>query len=155
MTWASISLRKMELKNRINDLEAEDINISQQLQTLSKQSSRDQESTNLDTNYQKTLLSKEYQDAVKLVNDDKKADATKKQEALTKLQQQYTEKVSLFESQQQMISNSRRDVTDSQVKALEAQQQQVETQLKAANAEYQNLGEAMDQDIKDGAIKLV
>ena len=47
------------------------------------------------------------------------------------------------------------DRTDAKTRALEAQQEQIETQLEAARAEYDQLDKACSQDIQKGAIKLV
>ena len=154
MTWATISLRKMELKNRINQLESEAIQISQELQTASRESSQEQQMTNLTSNYQQSLMCADYEKAMDAINSNKKIDASKKQEAIMKVQQRYNQNANVFSSINESKASSLKNVTDAKTKAIEARKEQVETQLKAANAEYESLGQAMDNDIQKSAIKL-
>ncbi|MBE7706714.1 MAG: hypothetical protein E7Z91_05690 [Cyanobacteria bacterium SIG30] len=154
MTWATISLRKMELKNRINQLESEAIQISQELQTASRESSQEQQMTNLTSNYQQSLMYADYEKAMDAINSNKKIDASKKQEAIMKVQQRYNQNANVFSSINESKASSLKNVTDAKTKAIEARKEQVETQLKAANAEYESLGQAMDNDIQKSAIKL-
>ncbi len=154
MTWATVSLRKMELKNRINQLESEDLKISQRIQSLARQSSRDEQALQLQNNYQKTLLQQDYQDSMDAISNDGKASDADKQQAIASAQQQYNDRLSIFEQTLENRSNSIKELVDAQTQALEAQQEQVETQLKAARAEYESIGKAMDTDIKSSTITL-
>jgi uncharacterized protein YlxW (UPF0749 family) len=54
-----------------------------------------------------------------------------------------------------MQSETLRSETDAQTQTLEAQQEQLQTQLKAVRAEYDSLDEALDKDIQSSTIKLV
>jgi hypothetical protein len=60
MTWASVSLRKMELKNKINSMESQLIDISQQLQKISNESSAKETAVSLWSNYNLSGINNEY-----------------------------------------------------------------------------------------------
>ncbi len=235
MTWASISLRKMELKNRINSLESQLIDISQQIQTIANKGAARETQASLWSNYNLTLINNQYMtnmqlaqntnwNAVSAINSCTSAEDIQKYidkykeetgnsdftlnldtydtttvEGLAEAKQalinaipetalfaahaalgetngtvfgdvsinsnyysanaaatiSYNNQKLALDTQTQAQSNVLRGETDSQTQALEAQQEQIQTQLKAARAEYENLDQALDNDISKGAIKLV
>ena len=155
MGWATVASRKAELKNRINTLETRAMEISQEKQTIANQASYDQQEVQLKGNYEQALLNQDYQNAMDAINNDRKASDADKQQSIMKVQTEYNNRMNIFQQTQQAKLNSQKHLTDARTNALEAQQEQIESQLKAARAEYDNLGQAMDQDIKDGAIKLI
>ncbi len=220
MTWVSVSLRKMELKNRINTLESQLIDISQRMQTIADEKASEQTKQALQSNFELSQVRTKYlkdmtsvftaddkaatiQDSLlsQCYNDEGQLDIAKFQEMfgldgtaveglteetmaddlftrfftgqdgvelLKNLDETSTkylanmhvtsnyldEKMSLT-ALNQAEADALRSEADSETQALEAQQEQIQTQLKAARAEYDNLGEALDKDIQTSTIKLV
>ncbi len=153
MTWATISARKMVLKNRINTLETELIRISQRLQDAYDDAAYDQRKNQLNYDYELAGLTDEYQAGMDgLEGQDLQGQAF--QGAYNTVVMQYMDdKRQLdagFAAQNQMVQ----DKADAKTKALEAEQEQIETQLEAARAEYESLDKACSEDIKNGAINL-
>ncbi len=217
MTWVSVSLRKMELKNRINNMESQLMDISQQLQSISDRSSSEQTKISLKSNYELGKLNGQHRsdienifsddgldcnksgmvtsmlggyfedpsnptaeeiaklreefgfsetelpDDIGNVNDiydklfvsDALEDSSKKLLGSWMLTSQYLDDKLEIQTLTQAESDTLKDDTDAQTQALEAQQEALQTQLKTARAEYDSLGEALDNDISKGAIKLV
>jgi hypothetical protein len=225
MTWVSVSLRKMELKNRINNMESQLMDISQELQTIADESSNEQSKISLKNNYElgtndqyrteresifgentsdkekeeavKSMLSGYFEDPDNITADDldkfaeefgldpeelskkwffglftcSKTDVDdlytklfgndgineKSEEQLAKwmIKVQYMDEKSDLRNESQMESDLLRSETDAETQTLEAQQEAIQTQLKAARAEYDSLGEALDKDIETSTIKLV
>ena len=58
---------------------------------------------------------------------------------------------SVFQAQQDSMLQE----INAKQQQLELEQEQIQTQLAAARAEEEQMSQAMDQDIKNGAIKLV
>jgi hypothetical protein len=227
MTWVSVSLRKMELKNRINNMESQLMDISQELQTIADESSNEQSKISLKNNYElgklnsgrlsdmtsifssktsdedrqetvRSMLGGYFEDPDNATSDelDKFAEEfglerdslnskgwfarlfTGSDENLDNVyekmfgedgvntsdekllsawmtQSQYLDDKLEISTLNQVESDTLRDETEAKTQALEAQQEALQTQLKAARAEYVSLGEALDKDIETSTIKLV
>ena len=162
MTWATISTRQMVLKNRINCLETQLIRISQDIQSTYDESSYDQQFAQMDygealaeaqDKYQNSM-DELYKEHTKNIEGGKNAsyDETKKYNDATK---EYLTAKRGLDKKLEAKNRCNQDRTDAKTRALEAQQEQIETQLEAARAEYDQLDKACSQDIQKGAIKLV
>lgn len=162
MAWVTISLRKMVLKQRISMLEARSIELSQQQQSLANNGAYAQQFLNAMKDKSYGELQVRHQQKVQGLS----GQAANIDPNDFAQQQQYTNNLndlnlgqtysrmqldSIFEG----YESGMRDEADRKARALEAEQVQIETQLKAARAEEENLSKAMDQDIKSGAIQLV
>lgn len=159
MAWVTISLRKMVLKQRISMLESRLITLSQQQQSLANSGAYAQQFLNAMKDDKYGQLQLQRQNAIQGMAGQAPQDASAESNL------QYTNSlnnVNLQSSFSQMQLDSifqgyedgLRSESDRKARALEAEQVQIETQLKAARAEEENLGKAMDQDIKNGAINL-
>lgn len=153
MTWASISLRKMELKNRINRFESELIQVSQRLQTISNKASYNENINSSYYTYNLSVVNADYQNAITMAS--QATDSTLQTSAMYQAQLTYSNQKAVLEAMKQAWSDAKKSETDAEAQTLEAQQEQLQTQIKAARAEYDSLGDAMDNDINKGAIKLV
>ena len=150
MSWVSLSLRKLTLKNRINNLESDLVRISQALQTAEQSYSYEEQRSNLFYNYELSQINQNYQGAIAGAGTDSQAVYSVFQAAVayqTRMQMQ----TSIFNAE----SEVRRRKSDAETSALEAEQTEVETQLSAARAEYDSLTNAIHEDIKKNAITLV
>lgn len=160
MGWVTISLRKMALKQRVSNLQYRLLQISQERQSIANQSQYAQRYINAIKNEQYGSIQSSYFDNVqKLQGESADLDPTSKEWTAY---QTALDQFSLVQSRQQMAADSifqgyedslmndvnRRD------QQLEAEQTQVETQLQAAQAELESLDQAMDDSIKNSAIKL-
>ena len=160
MGWVTISLRKMALKQRESNLQYRLMQISQERQSLANQAQYTQRYINAMKNQQYSGITNSYMDAVQqLQNESADLEPTSKEWTAY---QTALDQFSLIQSRQQMAADSifqgyedslmgdvnRRD------QQLEAEQTQIETQLKAAQAELESLDQAMDDSIKNSAIKL-
>lgn len=157
MSWVTISLRKMTLKNRINNLESELIRISQQLQTVANNESYNQQADQLNHNYNVAAANAAYQESLNGIDTNADGDNEKQLEAqrnIANVTLAYNNQMQMEDSIFEAKNSARQRMTDAQSNALEAQQEQVETQLKAAKAEYDSLGEAVKDDIKRDTISL-
>ncbi len=160
MGWAALSLRKMTLKQRINNLEQRLVNISQELQSMYDSSSYAEQALGVEKNQAMANLQNTFatNNATLASTYGGATDAAGLAEYNTQLQQQ---QMSLMYSQ--MIQNSMfsakeqamQEAVNQAETQLQLEQEQVETQLAAARAEYQALGQAVSQDIQQGAIHLV
>ncbi len=147
MTWATLSVRKMILKNRINTLEAELLRVSQSLQTAYDNASYDQRVNQMAYDEKLAGLTDNYR--TNMDNLSGTGEAYQKDYNDVTLNYMNGKKAldNLFNGQNQIIQ----DKSNAQTKALEAEQEQIETQLEVARAEYEQLDKACSQDIKDGA----
>ncbi|MDO5436590.1 MAG: hypothetical protein Q4F80_00120 [bacterium] len=160
MGWAALSLRKMTLKQRINNLEQRLVNISQELQSMYDSSSYSQQALGVEktqalANLQTTFSNNSATLASTYSGSTSAGDLA---EYNNQLQQQqlslmYNQMIqnSLFSAKEQAMQEA---INQSETQ-LQLEQEQVETQLEAARAEYQSLDQAVSQDIQDGAISLV
>lgn len=160
MGWAALSLRKMTLKQRINNLEQRLVNISQELQSMYDSSSYAQqalgvEKTNALASLQQTYsnntstLAGTYQGATD-TNALNQYNQALQQEQLSLMYNQMIQN-SLFTAKETAMQDS---INQAETQ-LQLEQEQVETQLEAARAEYESLDQACSQDIQSGAIKLI
>lgn len=160
MGWAALSLRKMTLKQRINNLEQRLVNISQELQSMYDAASYSQQALGVEktqalANLQNTYSNNSATLASTYTGGTSTADlanynAALQQEQLSYMYNQMIQN-SMFSTKEQAMQDS---INQAETQ-LELEQEQVETQLEAARAEYQQLDQACSQDISDGAIKLV
>ena len=160
MAWVTISLRKMVLKQRISMLEARSIELSQQQQSLANSGAYAQQFLNAmkDDRYGRLDLART--NAVTQLGGSQPTDPTSDDQlaytnALNQVNLTNTFSRMQLDSIFEGYESGTRNESDRKARALEAEQTQIEVQLKAARAEEKNLSEAMDQDIKDSAIKLV
>ena len=157
MTWATISARQMVLKNRINCLESQLIHISQDLQTAYNDSAYKQQFNQMDYTEDLAKIQDDYNKEIESIEEqykdsDTSAEYTKAYNDATK---KYLEKKQAIENDLEKDNRVNQDKTDAKTQALEAQQEQIETQLEAARAEYESLDKACSNDISKGAIKLI
>lgn len=162
MGWVTLSLRKMALKQRISNLEYRSIQLSQEQQSLSNQSSYQQRYLGMKKNQDLMSLSQQRQNYLqqargKYSNQDSLStqDTLDLQSALDEINLNYQFAEMNAESVFQAEQDSMLQQINARQEQLELEQQQVEAQLKAARAEEESLSSAMDQDIKNDAIKLV
>ena len=159
MGWAALSLRKMTLKQRINNLEQRLVNISQELQSMYDSASYAQQAMGVEQSQAMMALQNTYSNNTATIGS-QYTGATNAQDLAayqTALQQ---EQLSMMYNQ--MIQNSLftakgqalQETITQQETQLQLEQEQVETQLEAARAEYDSLDQACSQDIQSGAIKL-
>ncbi len=160
MGWAGLSLRKMILKQRINNLEQRLVNISQEIQTQYDSSSYAQQALGVEKNQALANLQTTFSNNSSVLADSygNATDASALAEYNNQIQQQqlslmYNQMLqnSIFSSKEQ----SMQDTINAAESQLELEQEQVETQLEAARAEYDSLDQAVSQDVKNGAISLV
>lgn len=152
MTWASISLRKMELKNRINHIESKLLQVSQRLQTATNKASYNENINNSYYTYQLSLVNADYQNSITLAS--QASDSNAQTAAMYQAQLAYSNNKAVLEAMKQSWSDTKKSETDAEAQTLEAEQEQLQTQLKAANAEYDSLDETLSNDIQKSAIKL-
>ena len=181
MGWVTVSLRKMTLKNRINNLETDLIRISQQLQTTANNGAYEQQNDQLEYNYNLSIMNDDYMKRIDSIQRRTSGSSTNPNGVsagsysgsyagssssstidnsvfaldMWRANAEYNQKRQNAESIFNAKNNARQAKVDAESNGLEAQKEQIEAQLKAARAEYESLGQAMDQDIKDGAIHLV
>lgn len=160
MGWAALSLRKMTLKQRINDLEQRLTTISQELQTMYDSSSYAEQAIGVEKSQALSSIMQTYSDNSSTISSQYQgsSDTASLSEYNTALQQeqlsyQYNQMIlnSMFTAKEQAMQ----DTINQSETQLELEQEQIETQLEAARAEYQNLDDAVSSDIQDGAISLV
>lgn len=157
MTWATISTRQMNLKNRINGLESQLTRISQDLQTAYDDSSYKQQLNEMKYTEELAAAQDEYTEKMDKLekaheNDEKSGAYTKE---YNDAQREYLKKKRALDNELKTKNTCNKDMTDAKTRALEAQQEQIETQLEAARSEFDQLDKACSQDIQKGAIKLI
>ncbi len=158
MSWVTVSLRKMTLKNRINTLESDLIRISQRLQSIANNESYNQQADQLNHNYNVAALNAAYSDQMSQIDTNANGDTKKQleaQKAIAVATNTYNNQMQIQDSIFEAQNTTRQNLADAQTQALEAQQEQIESQLKSARAEYESLGDALKNDIEKGVIKLV
>lgn len=165
MGWVTLSLRKMALKQRISNLEYRLVQLSQEQQSLANSSSYAQRELSSIQNLKTAALSRNRANLLKQARNDYSANSSDSsttsdaylnlQSALDDINLNYQfEQMnieSIFQAQQDTLLQE----VNTKQQQLELEQEQVEQQLAAARAEEEQLGEAVSQDIKNDAIKLV
>ncbi len=160
MGWAALSLRKMTLKQRINNLEQRLVTISQELQSQYDSSSYAEQAIGVEKSNALADLQSTYSSNVSTISSQYSGstDTDALAEYNTALQEEqlsymYNQMIqnSVFTAKEQALQ----DTINQSETQLQLEQEQVETQLEAARAEYDSLDEACSQDIQSGAISLV
>jgi len=162
MGWVTLSLRKMALKQRVSNLEYRLVQLSQEQQSLANKSSYAQRYYGMMQNQQLSQLNVDRQNYLKNARSSySSGDSTDYQaqldlqSALDEINLNYEFEKMNMESIFQAQQDSMLQEINTQQQQLELEQEQVETQLSAARAELESMSEAVSQDIKNGAIKLV
>ena len=160
MGWVRLSLRKMTLKQRISNLEYRLIQISQEQQTLANQSSYAQRYLGMMQNQSLSQLNVDKLNYLKQArsssgNSSDYQSQLNLQSALDEINLNYSFEKMNMESVFQAQQDSMLQEINAKQQQLELEQEQIQTQLAAARAEEEQMSQAMDQDIKNGAIKLV
>ena len=160
MGWVTLSLRKMTLKQRISNLEYRLIQISQEQQTLANQSSYAQRYLGMMQNQSLSQLNVDKLNYLKQArsfsgNSSDYQSQLNLQSALDEINLNYSFEKMNMESVFQAQQDSMLQEINAKQQQLELEQEQIQTQLAAARAEEEQMSQAMDQDIKNGAIKLV
>lgn len=160
MGWAALSLRKMTLKQRINNLEQRLTTISQELQSQYDAASYAEQAVGVEKSQALSDLQTTYSNNTSTLAStySGSSDTDSLSEYSTALQQeqlsyQYNQMIleSLFTAKEEAMQ----DTINQSETQLELEQEQIETQLEAARAEYDSLDEAVSEDIQNGAIALV
>jgi BMFP domain-containing protein YqiC len=150
MTWVSVSLRKMTLKNRINTLEDQLMNISQQIQSSQQEGAMSIMKNNYGEQAQLSGINNDFKSSISGLDKDSDTYQTDILGAYTEWADAKMANTSIFDAQEEMI----RSEASTKTSALEQQQEMLEAQLKSARSEYDALGEALDKDIEQSTIKL-
>lgn len=160
MGWAALSLRKMTLKQRINNLEIRLTTVSQELQSMYDASSYAEQALGIEKTNALADLQSTYSSNVSTLaetySDTSDTDALSEYNAALQQEQlslTYNQMIqeSLFTAKESALQ----ETINEQETQLELEQEQLETQLEAARAEYDSLDDACSQDIQSGAISLV
>ena len=160
MGWAALSLRKMTLKQRINNLEIRLTTVSQELQSMYDASSYAEQALGVEKTNALADLQSTYSSNVSTLaetySDTSDTDALSEYNAALQQEQlslTYNQMIqeSLFTAKESALQ----ETINQQETQLELEQEQLETQLEAARAEYDSLDEACSEDIQSGAISLV
>lgn len=161
MGWVTLSLRKMALKQRISNLEYRLVQVSQEQQTLANQSAYAQRYLGMMQNQSTSQLNVDRLNYLKQARNQysgSSSDYQKQlnlQSALDEINLNYSFEKMNMESVFQAQQDSMLQEINAKQQQLELEQEQLQTQLSAARAEEEQMSEAMSQDIKNGAIKLV
>ncbi len=159
MGWAAISLRKMTLKQRINNLQQRLLTLSQEEQSMYDSSSYAQRAQGVEQSNALAQLQATYQKNVSTINGQYQgstdsADLTEYNTKLQEEQMAYSYNKMILDSMFTGKSQALQDTINEEQTRLELEQEQLQTQLQAAQAEYESISEACSSDIKNGAIKL-
>lgn len=160
MGWAALSLRKMTLKQRINHLEQRLTTVSQELQSMYDSASYAERAAGVEQSQQLSNLQQTYSNNMSTISGEYQGstDSADLAEYNTKIQEEqlaYQYNQMILNSMTTAKSQALQDTVNQAETQMELEQEQLETQLEAARAEYQSLDQACSQDIKDGAIKLM
>lgn len=159
MGWAAISLRKMTLKQRIDSLNQRLMHISQEQQSLYDSSSYAQQAAGVEQSQMMTSIMQSYQnntDAIKEKYKDKtdQASLSEYNTALQEEQMTYSYNKMIVDSMCTGKSQAMQDTISDAETRLSLEQEQLQTQLEAAQAEYDSLEKTVSDSIQKGAIKL-
>lgn len=165
MAWVTISLRKLTLNARVNSLEYRLMKLSQDKQSQQSSAAYAQSQLNMQKNNAYMSVQNINSANVKNITDAMMA-AQKNGQTDQATMQDFNNRIadsnsgmqmskmmqdSLFQAQEDgmLQENNRKEA------AIDQEIQMIETQLKAARAEEESLGKALDEDIKSSAIKLM
>jgi len=175
MTWVIQALRKQQLKMRVNELTSKQLQISQEIMDLQRYASNIEDGIltvnevgNTPSNYFGTQM--EFMDASSQIayqSATTKTDAYLQQMQMTGNntgnQYQYAigntvQPAVLFnEIYKQEVKEYSKQIMkqiDAEEKELEQEKLTIETQLKAAEAEYESISQSLDKSIQQSAIQL-
>ena len=164
MGWVTLSLRKMALKQRISTIEYRLDQISQEQQSLANQSSYTQRYLGAVQNQKLSQLNAQRTNFLENAREKyQSTDGTSMstndymdlQSAMDQINLNYQFEQMNMESIFQTQQDSLLQEINTKQQQLELEQEQIQTQLSAARAEEEQLSEAVSQDIKNNAIKLV
>ncbi len=175
MTWVIQALRKQELKTRINQLTSKQLKISREISDLQRYASNIQDGV-LTTNEIANTPSRffgtqmdffERSSGAAYESATVKTDAYLQQLQMTGLNtgNQYQQTIGytvqpaiifneIYKQDLKEVAQQELDKIDAEEKELEEEKLVIETQLKAAEAEYQSIDQSVDQSIQSSAIKL-
>ena len=175
MTWVSQALRKQCLKTSINELTSKQLKISQEISELQRVASNLEdgiltanEIANTPSNYYGTQM-----DFVEFASQAAYESATTKADAYiqqlqttgttTGNQYQYAAGNTIqpavifneiYKQELKELAKQKIEQIDAEEQELEQEKLTIESQLKAAEAEYQSISSSLDNSIQDSAIKL-
>ena len=175
MTWVSQAARKQELKMRINEGTSKQLKISQEISDLHRLASNiedgfitQNELANTPSSYYGTQMDYiENSSRLAYESATVKADAYIQQLQATGMNtgNQYqcaaggTVQPALifseiYKQELKQIARMKLDEIDAEEKELEQEKMRIETEVKAAEAEYESIGQSLDNSIKSSAIQL-
>ncbi len=160
MGWVTLSLRKMALKQRVSMLQYRLVTISQQKQTAANQSQYQQRAFNIEKNQGIRGIDQSYYSTVQGLNQDNAETSTTDtaawntyQNSLDAASMNQAMQRSVFDSEYEAKESILMDEINRKEQQLDAEQIQIETQIKAAEAELKSLDEAIDESIDSSAPK--
>ena len=179
MSWIMLSMRKMQLKREISDLTFQDVQISQQVQDLSKYANNIADGTitfgeigdcpsslfGTQLDFMTNSAQAAYQSAT--VKTNAYIQQLAQTNSMSGNQYGYAMGTTdgtgydtttifneIYKEELKEYSKQMQEYLNQYEEDLEAQKDQIETQLQAKKAELQSYDQAISQDIQDGAIKL-
>jgi len=155
MSWVTLSLRKMTLKQRSSNLEFRLTQLSQQKQTIANQAAYAQRTINSQKNLYTSIYNMVGMASLQGAIAASQGDQANMMFGMYQHQQGMMMGSMIMNS----VFDSYKNAMDEQIRQMAAQIDeeitQVEAQLKAAKAEEESISKAMDDDIKKSAIQLV
>lgn len=151
MAWVTISLRKMTLTARISNMEYRLMTLSQDKQSQQMSAGYSKSKLNLMKNMEYQAIDQAFNNQVQGFNKNDQNYSINVQQANLWRQNERMSRESIFQAMEdsQLQENNRKEQQiDQEIEVLQ-------TQLKAARAEEENLGKALDEDIKKSAINLM
>lgn len=156
MSWVTISLRKMQLKQRISNLELRLMKLSQREQSLADNASYAQRTLGMQQNLYTSLYN---MGGAAMMGGITNQIGTQNQADLYIALNNFQQSQMMGSMIMNSIFQSYKQAMDEQInqvaQQIELEKQQLETQLKAARAEEESISKAMDDDIKKSAVQLV
>lgn len=179
MTWVMLSMRKMQLKQEVSDLQFEDVKISQQVEDLAQYASNIADGTitfsemascpsslfGTQLDFMSNAAQAAYQSATTKTN--AYIQQLSQTNSITGNQYGYAMGTldgtsydattifnEIYKEELQQYSEQLQEYVNEYEKELEAERERVETQLQTKEAELQSYEQAISQNIQDSAIKL-
>lgn len=161
MGWITLSLRKQVLTQRVSQLEHRLTKLSQEQQSLANSSSYAERVIGIEKKDAYSEIIQEHSDQLNTVFGNYSAssgasigDLANYNVQLQEAELTYIYNQALVDSIFTQKEQALQDEVNTKQTYLELEQEQVETQLEAARAELEQLGEAISQDIKSSTISL-
>ncbi len=151
MAWVTISLRKMALKARISNFEYQLMKLSQDKMSMQMAAGYATSVMNVYKNNALDRVAQNYLNTVQGFDQNSANYSAQVQNAGLLRQRSEMVATSLFQAMEdgQLRANKNKE------QQIDQEMEIIQTQLKAARAEEENLEKAMDEDIKKTAIKLM